>query len=191
MTTKTLLTAGILSTLIAAPALAGGLNEPVAAPAPAPAPTPVVIPTADWTGFYAGGSLGTATVDTGDAEIDGTTFGLHGGYNYDLGNVVVGGELEFSRLMLDTDGDPEADVLRLKGRVGYDAGTFLPYVTAGLAQLDSDDLGLSGEDGAFYGLGADFAVTDSVLVGAEFLQHEFDDAGIEAQTLGLRASFKF
>lgn len=179
------------SALAGGTAQAGGLNEPVPAPAPAPIAVTPVAPSTDWTGFYAGGSLGTATVDTGDAEIDANTLGVHAGYNYDLGSIVLGGEFEASRLALDTDGDPEADVLRLKGRVGYDAGSVLPYVTAGFASLDSGDLSLDSESGAFYGVGADFAVTDQILIGAEVLQHEFEDAGIDAQTLGLRASFRF
>lgn len=177
--------------LLAGPAMAGGLAEPAAEPVPAPAPDLQLPVSADWSGFYAGGSIGTAEVDAGEDSLDANSFGLHGGYNVDLGTIVVGGEAELSRLMLDADGDPEADVFRLKGRVGYDAGAILPYFTAGYARLDSSDLDLDSEDGVFYGIGADYAVTESVLIGAEFLQHDFDDAGIEASTLGLRASFRF
>ena len=178
-----------LAALIAGPALAGGNDVPVETPAvAAPAPVIPVASGTDWTGFYLGGSLGTADVNDGD--LDGQGLGIHGGYNYDLGNIVLGGELDYSRVQFD-DSDAEADVLRLKGRVGYDAGNFLPYVTAGFAQIDSDDLGLDSEDGAVYGVGADFAVTDNVLVGAEFLRHDFDDADTEVDTFGVRASFKF
>ncbi len=190
MTTRLMISAAVAA-LVAAPALAGGLSEPAETPVVQAAPVIVPAPATDWTGFYAGGSLGTATLDDGSAETDANSLGVFGGYNLDLGAAVVGGELDFSRLTLDTTGDPEADVLRLKGRVGYNAGNVLPYVTAGVAQLDSDDLSLSGESGVLYGIGADFAATPNVIVGAELLQHDFDDAGIDARTFGLRAAYKF
>jgi len=82
-------------------------------------------------------------------------------------------------------------VLRLKGGVGYDAGRVLPYLALGFAQLDSDDLAIDKENGTFYGLGADFAVTDSIRLGAEYLRHDFDDIGLEANTLSLRAAYSF
>lgn len=219
-----------LAAVVAGPALAGGLADPAPVIAPV-APAPVVMaPSADWTGFYLGGSIGTATVsgildgdgdglgddDTGLSDdddtpfdLDGNTYGLHAGYLYDLGTVVVGGELDYARLDLDdtevtvdstdfggsfdttVDGG-EADVMRLKGRVGYDAGSFLPYVTAGVAKITSDEDNFDlDENGVVYGAGADFAVTDNILVGAEYLRHDFEDANLEADTMSLRASFKF
>ena len=56
----------------------------------------------DWTGGYAGFSLGYADADgpggsTGDTAI----FGAHIGYDRDFGNFVLGGELEYNRLSLD------------------------------------------------------------------------------------------
>ena len=189
MKVKLVLLAATASLGLAGTAIAGGLDEPVAAPAPV-IPVVPVAPSTDWTGFYVGGSIG--TIDTSDlADLDGDGFGLHGGYLADLGDWVVGGELDLSRYEFDTAGDPEADVIRLKGRVGYDAGQFLPYLTLGFARLDSDDLGLDNESGVLYGIGADVAVTDNILIGGEYLQHQFDDADLDADTFSLRAAYKF
>ncbi|KPP84742.1 MAG: putative outer membrane protein [Rhodobacteraceae bacterium HLUCCA08] len=185
---KTYLT--IAAMICAAPALAGNLSDPIPTPAPAPVAAPMPVAGTDWSGAYAGGYLG--NIDTsGLAALDGTGFGVFGGYQADLGNVVIGGELDYGRYSFDTAGDPDASVLRLKGRVGYDAGRVLPYLALGFAQLDSDDLAIDKENGTFYGLGADFAVTDSIRLGAEYLRHDFDDIGLEANTLSLRAAYSF
>lgn len=192
---RTLLGTAALA-LVTGPALAGGLNEPMPEVVPvAPAPAPMVIATSDWTGFYAGGSFGNIQLSQDDTDLGEREngFGIHGGYLADLGTFVVGGEVEFSRY--DDTAVGQTDVTRLKGRVGYDAGQFLPYAVAGFASVDTE--ALDDDNGYFFGLGADFAVTDNVLVGAEYLRHEFDDeldpgnGDITADTLSLRVSYKF
>lgn len=56
----------------------------------------------DWTGFYAGGQLGYADIDgTGAADGSGGTYGVHGGYNYDFGQFVLGGEVDYDKLDID------------------------------------------------------------------------------------------
>ena len=179
-------------------AIAGGLAEPVVAAAPTPvavaAPAPVG---RDWTGFYAGASLGYGDIDadgvTGDFE--GATFGGHVGYNYDLGSIVLGGEFEATGtndFENDDTGLALDNVLRAKVRAGYDAGAFLPYVTGGYAQatVSGDD-----DDGFFYGVGIDYAISDSITVGGEYLRHEFEDFNdgpdVTADTLSLRVSYNF
>lgn len=199
----------MISALIAAPlsavagyATAGGLSEPVAAPAPVPVAAPAPVSTGrDWTGFYAGGSLGYGALDVPgvDGDFEGLTYGAHVGYNYDLGNFVVGGELEaaFTNDFVNDGTDLELDqVLRAKVRAGYDAGVYLPYVTAGWAQATVDGGAADLEDdGYFYGLGLDYAITDDVILGGEVLRHEFEDfdgAGdVTADTFGLRVSYNF
>lgn len=180
-------------------AVAGGLGELTfeQPTAPVMAATPFISPS-DWTGFYVGGSFGTSYVEIGDAAgIDAANAGLHAGYMYEAGSYVLGGEIEYSRLDFDGVGDDfDASVLRLKVRVGYDAGAILPYFTAGAARLTLEDGSDANDTGYFYGIGADYAVTDNVLVGAEILQHEFEDfngggAEIAAQTMSLRVSYSF
>ncbi len=186
-------------------ASAGGISEPIAAPAPAPvpvAPAPVAVGT-DWTGFYAGGQLGFGRLDS-DAIVDeddpeGAIYGVHAGYNYDFGSIVLGGEVDFDLTNIEID-EPEGEVesvARAKVKLGYDAGQFMPYVTAGVAQATTTD-DLDGEtDGSFAGLGVSYLLSDAIILGGEVLQHQFEDtadidgADVDATTLSLRASFKF
>lgn len=194
---RSLLTTSALIAATTTAATAGGLADPVMAPAPAPiavAPAPMMA-SADWTGFYIGGSVGTSDVNVADGDdIDASNYGIQAGYLYDLGAVVLGGEIDYDKL--DVDGLGDASVLRLKGKVGYDAGAFMPYVTAGGAQLTLKDLGDIDDTGYFFGVGADYAVTDNVRVGAEVLQHKFEDfntvnADVEATTMALKVSYSF
>lgn len=201
-TTLKLLSAAPLA-LVAGMATAGGLAEPIATPAPvAVAPAPVMMGN-DWTGFYAGGQLGygrlqSDTVPEADEEA-GAIYGVHAGYNYDFGSIVLGGEIDYDLTNIELpDADTEVDsVARAKVKLGYDAGQFMPYITAGAARVTTSG-GLDGDtDGNFAGLGLSYLVSDSLIVGGEVLQHQFEDvtdlpgADVDATTLSLRASFKF
>lgn len=202
---RILLTTTTVLGLVAAPAFAGNLSEPIVTPTPAPLPAPVPVNNGgDWGGFYAGGSLGYADASdeaaTFSNEFNGLSYGVHAGYDYDFGTFVVGGELELSGFdVADTNTATQIDsVTRLKVRAGYDAGLFLPYLTAGVAQLNTSGAPLGGVDdtGAFYGLGMDYKLTDSIRVGGEVLQHDFDnyaDSGlnVDAVTAGVRVAFEF
>jgi outer membrane immunogenic protein len=182
--------------LAAGMATAGGLAAPVETVAPtpvAPAPAPVMRGS-DWTGFYVGGQLGYGDLtisDIPDNSNDGLIGGAHAGYMFDLGTVVLGAEFDYDLTditiaELGTDGVDVDSVMRLKARVGYDAGAFLPYVTGGVVRADlAND---TEADGDFYGLGVAYKFNDNLLVGGEVLQHKFyeGDAGIE--TLGVRAT---
>lgn len=195
-----------LALALATPAVAGNLSEPVVETAPAPVamtPAPVSFGS-DWTGFYAGGSLGYAGVTDDDdvfaSDFEGLTYGVHAGYDYDFGSFVLGGELEISGFDLsDSNTGTDVDsVTRLKLRAGYDAGNFLPYIAAGAAQLNTSSgvLGSESDTGYFYGAGVDYRLGNGMRVGAEVLQHEFDDyagSGIDADALtgNLRVSFEF
>ncbi|MFU8824163.1 MAG: outer membrane protein [Yoonia sp.] len=197
--------------LAAGMASAGGLAAPVETVAPtpiAPAPAPVMRGS-DWTGFYLGGQLGygdvTISADPEQDDLDGIIGGVHAGYMYDLGTIVLGAEVDYD--LADISGAVPAlktgvevdDILRLKARVGYDAGAFLPYATGGVvrANLSTDD-GSIEADGDFYGLGVAYKFSDSILVGGEVLQHKFyegDDGvqgnGVRATTATARVSFQF
>lgn len=199
-----LLSGAAVALALATPALAGNISEPVIAPAPAPVLAPVQVNYGgDWTGFYVGGSLGYAEVDDNTGTFgdgfDGATYGVHAGYNYDFGSYVLGAEAELSGFdVKDISGTEVDSVARLKLRAGYDAGNFMPYLAAGVAQLNTSGAPLGGVDdnGYFYGAGLDYKLTDSIRVGGEVLQHQFDDyAGsnidVDALTAGVRVSFAF
>ncbi len=103
---KTLLTAGAIA-LMASTAMAG-----------------------DWTGGYVGAQLGYGKVKPsgGIADGSGGIYGIHAGYDYDFGDWVLGGELDYDRLKIDV-GSPTAAtadyVTRAKLRLGYDFGNAL------------------------------------------------------------------
>lgn len=121
----------------------------------------------NWTGFYAGGSLGFGLVnvdhfydrqngqnDHGQVWLDASGYALaaHIGYQYQMPNLfVIGIEGELGNLGIDTERIviKDDDVLRaktglfgtLRARLGYALGRFLPYVTAGFAFVDIENAG--------------------------------------------------
>lgn len=151
----------------------------------------------DWTGFYVGAQVGNfgLEVDGGAAaEGNGTTFGVHAGYQQDLGDFVIGGEIEFDNGGFEIDGEEVENVTRFKLRGGYDLGSFLVYGTAGISRLQFATEG--SDSGPFGGIGASFAVNEQVTVGGEVLYQRIDDFNetgfeVEATTASARVSFNF
>lgn len=144
-----------------------------------PAPIPYIPPPSfTWTGPYMGAAVGYGwgnfanTIAGGDLSVDlpasssGFMGGLYGGYNYQLGNVVLGleSDIMYSALRgsidanghFDTGGGSVPWAARvdnklswlgtMRGRVGYAFGHFMPYVTGGLAygNFKSDAIGVVG-----------------------------------------------
>ncbi len=181
---------------LASGALLAGTLEPAPALTPV-APPPAFLPSTDWTGGYVGLQLGYADAD-GDGGLSGddSTFGLHAGYDWDFGNYVLGAEFDYDNTDIDLNaGAAEIDdVFRLKFRGGYDLGDTLIYATAGAARADTS---VGNETGPFVGVGIAYRINDSYTVGAELLEHRFDDVGgtagadVDVTTFNLRASFRF
>lgn len=215
---RTILTAATL--LAAGPALAGGFAQPIATPTVAPPPVaPIVAPSADWSGAYVGGQLGFGRLtleDTSGADLEDDVnsdvlFGLHAGYMFDFGRLVLGAELDYDWTSIESDYydiDEEPlqldSVARAKLRLGYDVGRVLPYVTAGVARAsfssDDPDTGPFLEDsydGRFAGLGVSYAATDNLVVGIEVLRSDFEDAPFvdsddsQIDSVTLRGSLRF
>lgn len=194
---------------LSGPALASGLEQSAPdsfAPAPPPvtAPAPAPAPGGNWTGFYGGVQLGYGSInDQTEPEVFGddfndATYGAHIGYLYDFGQIVAGAELDIEGTNLeDSATGLEVDrLVRAKLRLGYDAGRLLPYVTAGAVQATTSGFAELDDTGGFVGVGLDYQATDSMRVGAEVLQHrfeDFDDTGIDfdATTVSARVSFTF
>jgi hypothetical protein len=185
-------------------ALAGALA--LAAPAAAQGTAPSALSFASaggsgWTGLYAGISVGNGNV-TGSAvpsdDLNGLTYGMFGGYQYDFGTLVVGVELELSGTDWsdDTIGLDIDSMARAKARLGYDAGAFLPFATLGVARVATTGAVEDEDDGWFYGAGVDYSLGNGTILGAEILQHEFADyagTGIDADatTISARVAFNF
>ncbi|NCQ24007.1 MAG: porin family protein [Rhodobacteraceae bacterium CG17_big_fil_post_rev_8_21_14_2_50_63_15] len=185
-----------LLAFLAAPALAGNTTAPIAEPVIA-APVPLAPRTPNWTGFYAGGQLGYANLDSNSLSgDDGLIGGLVLGYDYDLGNNwVVGGGLDYD--FTDIDLGPVSsleEIFRAKLRAGYKIGNGLLYGTGGYAWADSDNLG--SDDGYFIGGGYEHMITQNFSVGGEVLYHQFDNfsapsGDIDLTTVQARATFRF
>lgn len=192
---------------VAAPAVAGSLAPAATEPAvQAPAPVAVVPvqPSADWSGFYLGAQVGSGNFegasDLGaEDDLTGTTYGLHAGYLHDFGRLVAGAELAWddtSEIGSEVYGIDGESLISARLRVGYDLGSFLPYVSLGGAQLTTTGAIDDSDTGYSYGIGADYALTESWRIGAEVSQYTFDDfadSGVDLSgtNAALRVSFAF
>jgi len=185
-------------------ALAGNTVEPITPSAPIAPVTPTAAPSNDWTGFYTGLSYEVGELDNTFSTFDLDGIGFHAGYLYDLGSVVLGGELDITANEFETSISDDffgggiasfgADFTRLKGIAGYDLGRFLPYVTVGLSTIDLEFIG--DDSSIVYGVGASYQVSNSFRIGAEYLTQEiedFDDTSIDltTNTFSLRGSYNF
>lgn len=155
----------------------------------------------NWTGAYVGLAIGYGTFDSSDSnpvgeainDADGVFGGGFIGYQYDFGQYVLGAEVDFNAA--DFDGIDQLH--RLKVRAGYDAGRFLPYITAGAAYAEGDASGSSFDDiGYLVGVGIDYQVTDRVTVGGEFIYQDFNNfdgkgVNVDATTIQARVSYRF
>ncbi|MGL6209108.1 MAG: outer membrane protein [Paracoccaceae bacterium] len=194
-----LLAFGVLATPLAA--FAGGPIVPPEEPVVV-APIPVETrPDGDWTGFYGGGQLGYGRVFSGGAGLDGEDVlgGIHVGYRWDLGQAVLGTELDYNIADISLGvGDTSLDsVARLKLLAGADLGRTLVYASAGAAQADATLAGASAsDDGYFVGVGVDYSLTENWTVGGELLEHRFDNfdgtgVDLKATTLQAKVAFRF
>lgn len=185
--------AAAATSALAAPALAGSMTPAPADPAPmAPVPVPVAMG-GDWTGGYGGLSLGYGNVDGGTLDSDGTLYGVHAGYDYDFGQFVMGGELEYQGADIETPGLTVDDITRVKLRAGYDAGPALLYGVVGGARANTN---LGADNGYVAGLGAEYKVTNNVSVGGEYLYHGFNDfnstgTDLDVNTVSARVNYRF
>ena len=188
----------VAASLAASASFAGGYVAPVVDTAPVVTPVVPVQAGPDWSGFYAGLQYGQGNAELSDSDFDSDydAYGLHAGYLFDFGQVIAGAELDYNKVDLDQI-DDDADLWRLRGRVGYDMGRFQPYATLGAARISTDDdAGDISETGITYGLGAEYLVTEKFSVGAEYSRSDFSDViadGIDLDTdlVQVRASYRF
>ncbi|PRY26633.1 opacity protein-like surface antigen [Aliiruegeria haliotis] len=180
MTTHTtrLLGAAFMTSL-AVPAFAGSA-EPVQTEAvPAPVVMPVASSSSDWTGGYVGLQLGYGEVTDG-LEGNETIGGVQAGYDWDLGDWVVGIGADANFGSIETSAGDLDSLSRLKVRGGYDFGKTLVYATTGASYAASSDLG--DEWGYFGGIGVETKLTDTVSLTGEIATHRFDEYGSYGST---------
>ena len=192
----------IATAAISAPAFAGGPIAVVDEPVIAPAAEAYVAPGLDWSGAYVGGQPGYGDVDSNGGGLDGNGWlgGVHAGYRWDMGQYVVGTELDWDKASIDrgaVDGDTLDDVARLKLIGGAKFGRSLVYGTVGAAHASATVSGAELADtGYFIGAGMDYAISDKWSVGGELLQHQFDDfddSGVDfdATTIKAKVALRF
>lgn len=178
-------------------------------------PQPVVaapVAAHDWSGFYAGVSYGSVRGDLtypGFTSYDltsGNARGIFLGHLWQRQNIVYGAELSYMKTSgVTLEGfprEPIDDIIDLKAKVGYAANRFLVYGLAGYSRADHDfELFPTDSytgDGLSLGVGFDFAATDRISVGLEYLSRDLKgsaggttDAEPGVNTLSLRVGFSF
>ncbi len=215
----------IAAALLLSPAMAFAADLPNVKGPPVYVPPPVF----SWTGFYLGanggygwseGSSGlvTATIpNEGSESFAGESVDSHGGiaggqlgYNFQLGNLVLGGEGDFdwSGISGNTIPDPQNGpaleslltakqrwLSTVRARIGYAFGPVLVYATGGLAITDvsitdtklvnSADTPRSGSNthvGGTIGGGVEWAFADHWSVKVEYLYLKLDNENYFANT---------
>jgi len=182
---------------LAGQAFAGGIGEPVPE-APVEA-APVEAESFDWTGFYVGFSAASGDANDSVSTFDTSGYGVQAGYLHDLGTLVVGGELAYSKTDIDGSAtDMTATRLKLIG--GYDAGRFLPYGFIGVADIElKDPAGNLSDTVGSYGIGARYAFGSKgqYVTGLEYIVEDKNDFGndvdadLKFEEVALRFDYRF
>jgi outer membrane immunogenic protein len=178
--------------LVGLAALTGTAAAADLPPRPAPAPyykAPIAVPVYNWTGFYiginGGGGFGRSQWDsTGGFNTSGGLVGGTLGYNYQFGQGVVGieGDIDWADINGTTNntcpfGCKTSDhwLSTVRGRLGYAADRFMPFVTGGAAfgDIRASTPGFAGANqtnaGWTVGAGLEFAIAGNWTAKAEYL----------------------
>jgi hypothetical protein len=177
----TKLLAGSATALFAAvsPAVAGGLVAPE--PQPAVIAPVALAPSYDWSGPYAGAQLGWGWADAAPGIDGGDEWlgGVYGGYRWDFGRWVAGGELEYNWTDIDLEGTADdanvSGVFNVKALAGVEVGRSLVYGTVGWSQAQVD----GNYDAIIGGLGIAYPITERWEARGEWLYYAFDEWGLE------------
>lgn len=183
----------LLSGVAALGLLAAGAATAADLPArKGPVMAPVYAPVFTWTGFYVGGNAGygwgnvnagntfaTRTVTIGDT--DGFVGGGQIGYNYQMGQFVLGLEADIQGADLKTGSNVFGDSVStdyygtVRARVGVAFDRILPYVTGGWAygNVKTTIGGVGSTDkthtgGYALGAGIEYAFTNNLVGGVEY-----------------------
>ena len=118
--------------------------------------------------------------------------GLHFGYDLDLGQIVLGGEVEVEAPHGQDENVEPPEMQRLRLRAGYDFGQTLGYLSVGGVRAETEH---QDETGAVVGIGLTYSLNQNVRLGGEVLYQDIsglDQAGLRrGNSFSLRASFRF
>ena len=186
-----------------------------------PVAAPVYMPPAfSWTGFYVGANAGygwgnvNANGWANVGDLDGFVGGGQIGYNYQMGQFVIGAEADFQGADL-TSGN-NLGLVRVKteyfgtvrARVGVAFDRFMPYITGGWAygnvKTSIPAIGFSSDrshtGGYAVGAGLEYAVTNNIIAGVEYLYVDLGEknilgagtkVGTDFSVVRARLSYKF
>jgi outer membrane immunogenic protein len=184
---------------LALPAAAGGPT--VVADDPMPAAMAAPAAAHNWSGPYVGlsygrtsGSLDYENPDFSYDVENGTARSIYAGYLLQRGNFVYGGELAYSTLkdtqIVGFPAESYTKALDLKGRFGVANGRMLAYGLLGWSKVDFERTGVTTDyNGWAYGAGVEFAATNSLSVGLEYMARTVDgtspNGAPQTVTLGL------
>lgn len=207
---KFLIILSSVGVIVSGPALSGGPT--VIAGEPTRGAASAVAAVHDWSGAYAGLSYGAASADLQYPQIGltydldgGTVVGLHAGYLFQRGHFVYGGELAYGKISnLEVPGfeleDGIDQVIDLKARGGYAVNRALFYGVIGYSQSPvTADSAKADMDGVSVGVGAEFAVSERLTLGLEYLSRDVsgvpDQSTIVSEasvnTFSVRVGFSF
>ena len=185
---------------------------------PPPLPPVIVENETDWTGAYIGLGVGMWSAldrNTGGFETDYedvTAPEIFGGYLYQSGSFVFGGEVSYSIYEQNLDpAGPVAgvnrivDMLDVSARLGVTTGDLLIYGIVGASLTTVDALTIAGQTttdmtGYHFGIGADYRVSDQFSIGVRYVERRFEDIELspfsapldyESSSISLRATFHF
>lgn len=154
----------------------------------APAAVETAAPVGNWSGFYLGGygshDWGKVTGGPTKPSADGWGGGAYGGYNFQSGQIVYGGEADigYNDQKGTANGITGEQKLNgsIRGRIGYDLNPFMIYGTAGLAIADQELSNARGSDsktalGYTVGAGVETFVTNNITARVEYRYSDYQD----------------
>ena len=166
------------------------------------------VPAFSWTGFYVGGELGWMQSNpryttgalllgapfavTSSSDKNGLAYGFLAGYNYQVGQLVLGvegdfqgwtvGEIRYTAVTGDVLTARSKWGGTIRGRLGYAVDRALLYVTGGAAFVSSETsipttgISIGGGDtraGWTVGAGLDYAFTNNWFTGVEYRYSQY------------------
>ena len=185
-----------------------------------PVAAPVYVPAFTWTGFYVGANAGYAWGNVNAngyaniGDLDGFVGGGQVGYNYQMGQFVVGLEADLQAADLSSGNNlglinVKTDYFgTVRARVGVAFDRFLPYVTGGWAygnvKTSIPGLAFSSDrshtGGWALGAGVEYAFTNNLIGGVEYLYVDLGEknilgaatkVGTDFSVVRARLSYKF
>ncbi len=195
----------------------GGVASAADLPRRNTAPTAYVapVPVFTWTGLYAGVNAGYSwgsqkgAADATYGSLDGAQVGGTIGYNYQMGQIVLGveGDDAWNQARGSKAGaiSKSTNVATARGRIGYAVDRVLLFTTAGYAggAVDRTVGGASASDwhnGYALGGGMEYAFTSNVSAKAEYLYTDLTSksetavpsrAGLTANTVRMGVNYRF